>query len=159
MRGIGIVEQNLCLAYIMLNKTYSCKDHFLAQFRDIFAYLCMKSHTNSRSEKKNRTSNLSHFTPQILFFAHAVHFETFRLFYVIGFWIIFAPLFVSYTIAGSQSLRSVSLVRFTKIFVKIICRSLVFFLREFLRHFIECKKQVKISLHMIKENCPSHDVQ
>ena len=53
----------------------------------------MKSHTNFRSEKKNRTSNFSHFTPQSLFFAHAVHFETFGLFYTIGFPIIFAPLF------------------------------------------------------------------
>ena len=43
---------------------------------------------------------------------------------MIGFRIIFAPLFVSYAIAGSQSLRSVSLERFV---VKIICRSLVFF--------------------------------
>ena len=43
---------------------------------------------------------------------------------MIGFRIIFAPLFVSYAIAGSQSLRSVSLERFV---VKIICRSLVVF--------------------------------
>ena len=43
---------------------------------------------------------------------------------MIGFQIIFAPLFVSYTIAGSQSLRSVSLERFV---IKIICQLLFFF--------------------------------
>ena len=68
------------------------RDHFLARFRDILAFFCMKSHTNSRSEKKNRTSNFSHFTPQSLFFTYAVHFETFGLFYAIGFRIIFVPL-------------------------------------------------------------------
>ena len=88
------------------------RDHFCRDFA-IFSHFCfMKSHTNSRSEKKNRNSNFSHFTPQSLFFAHAVHFETFGQFYTIGFQIIFASLFVSDTIAGSQSLRSVSLKRF-----------------------------------------------
>ena len=85
---------------------YNHRDHFLARFHDILAYFCMKSHTNSRSEKKNRISNFSHFTLRSLFFAHAVHFETFGLFYTIGFRIIFAPLFVSYTIAGSFSTAS-----------------------------------------------------
>ena len=92
--------------YHMTSLLFSGRDHFLARFRDILAFYCMKSHTNSRSEKKNRTSNFSHFTPQSLFFAHAVHFETFGQFYTIGFRIIFAPLFVSYTIAGSFSTAS-----------------------------------------------------
>ena len=56
--------------------------------------------------KKISLRIFSHFTPQSLFFAHAIHFDTFRLFYTIGFRIIFAPLFVSYTIAGSFSTAS-----------------------------------------------------
>ena len=132
----------------------SPRDHFLAWFRDISAYFCMKSHTNSRSEKKK--SHFAFFTPQSLFFAHAVHIETFRLFYMMGFRIIFAPLFVSYTIAGSQSLRSVSLERFV---VKIICQSLSFFfffasISPSL-HWISEKKQVKMSSDTTKDNCPS----
>ena len=98
-------------------------DHCLIPLQGLFSgaisrYFCMKSHTNSLSEKKNRTSNFSHFTPQSVFFAHAVHFETFGLFYRICFRIIFMPLFVSYTTAGNQSLRSVSLERFV---IKNIC--------------------------------------
>ena len=58
------------------------------------------------------------------------------------------PLFVSYTIAGSQSLRSVSLERFI---VKIICRLLVFF---FCEHFsITSLNQRKKS----SENVLGHD--
>ena len=60
------------------------RDHFLPRFHDIFAYFFMKLQTNSRSEKKNRTSIFSHFTPQSLFFTHAVHFETFGWLVVLG---------------------------------------------------------------------------
>ena len=77
---------------------------------------------------------------------------------MMGFRIIFAPLFVSYTIAGSQSLRSVSLERFV---VKIICQSLFFFFFFFFREYFSLtslnqrKKQVKMSSDMTKDNCPS----
>ena len=40
---------------------------------------------------------------------------------MIGFRIIFAPLFVSYTIAGSQSLRSILLERFVVKIMSIAC--------------------------------------
>ena len=100
------------------------RDHFLPRFRGIFACFLHEIAYKFPEWEKNRTSNVSHFTPQSLFFALAVLFETFALFYMISFLITFAPLFVSYTIAGSQSLRSVLLERFV---VKITCRSLVFF--------------------------------
>ena len=61
------------------------RDHFLARFRDILAFFCKKSHQNSRSEKKNRTLNFSHFAPLSFYFAHAVHFETIGLFCLTGF--------------------------------------------------------------------------
>ena len=64
---------------------YSFRDHFLARFRDILAFFCKKSHQNSRSEKKNRTLNFSHFAPLSSYFAHAVHFETIGLFCLTGF--------------------------------------------------------------------------
>ena len=44
------------------------RDHFLARFRDILAFFCKKSHQNSRSEKKNRTLNFSHFAPLSSYF-------------------------------------------------------------------------------------------
>ena len=61
------------------------RDHFLARFRDILAFFCKKSHQNSRSEKKNRTLNFSHFAPLSSYFAHAVHFETIGLLCLTGF--------------------------------------------------------------------------
>ena len=81
-----------------------CRDHFLARFRDILAFFCKKSHQNSRSEKKNRTLNFSHFAPLSSYFAHAVHFETIGLFCLTGFWIIVAPKFITHTNAGNHSL-------------------------------------------------------
>ena len=80
------------------------QDHFLARFRDILAFFCKKSHQNSRSEKKNRTLNFSHFAPLSSYFAHAVHFETIGLFCLTGFWIIVAPKFITHTNAGNHSL-------------------------------------------------------
>ena len=80
------------------------RDHFLARFRDILAFFCKKSHQNSRSEKKNRTLNFSHFAPLSSYFAHAVHFKTIGLLCLTGFWIIVAPKFVPHTTAGNHSL-------------------------------------------------------
>ena len=80
------------------------RDHFLARFRDILAFFFKKSHQNSRSEKKNRTLNFSHFAPLSSYFAHAVHFETIGLFCLTGFWIIVAPKFITHTTAGNHSL-------------------------------------------------------
>ena len=80
------------------------RDHFLARFRDILAFFCKKSHQNSRSEKKNRTLNFSHFAPLSFYFAHAVHFETIGLFCLTGFWIIVAPKFITHTNASNHSL-------------------------------------------------------
>ena len=80
------------------------RDHFLARFRDILAFFCKKSHQNSRSEKKNRTLNFSHFAPLSSYFAHAVHFETIGLFCLTGFWINVAPKFITHTNAGNHSL-------------------------------------------------------
>ena len=59
------------------------------------------SKNSLRSEKQNCTSNFSYFMPQGLFFAHAIHFETFALFYMIGFWIIFVPLLFLIQYGGS----------------------------------------------------------
>ena len=81
-----------------------CRDHFLARFCDILAFFCKKSHQNSRSEKKNRTLNFSHFAPLSSYFAHAVHFETIGLFCLTGFWIIVVPKFITHTNAGNHSL-------------------------------------------------------
>ena len=80
------------------------RDHFLAWFRDILAFFCKKSHQNSRSEKKNRTLNFSHFAPLSSYFAHAVHFETVGLLCLTGFWIIVAPKFITHRTAGNHSL-------------------------------------------------------
>ena len=80
------------------------RDHFLARFRDILAFFCKKSHQNSRSEKKNRTLNFSHFATLSSYFAHAVHYETIGLFCLTGFWIIVAPKFITHTTAGNHSL-------------------------------------------------------
>ena len=54
--------------------------------------------------KKNRTLNFSHFAPLSSYFAHAVHFETIRLFCLTGFWIIVAPKFITHMTAGNHSL-------------------------------------------------------
>ena len=80
------------------------RDHFLARFRDILAFFCKKSHQNSRSEKKNRMLNFSHFAPLSSYFAHAVHFETIGLLCLTGFWIIVAPKFITHRTAGNHSL-------------------------------------------------------
>ena len=105
-RGTGLQSstwftiQYICLTFVLLNKLDAtpisnfqpirlldpgCRDHFLARFRDILAFFCKKSHQNSRSEKKNRTLNFSHFAPLSSYFAHAVHFETIGLFCLTGF--------------------------------------------------------------------------
>ena len=67
-------------------------------------FFCKKLHQNSRSEKKNRTLNFSHFAPLSSYFAHAVHFKTIGLLCLTGFWIIVAPKFVTHTTAGNHSL-------------------------------------------------------
>ena len=54
--------------------------------------------------KKNHTLNFSHFAPLSSYFAHAVHFETIRLLFLTGFWIIVAPKFITHMTTGNQSL-------------------------------------------------------
>ena len=78
------VSEQLCQSFA-ISKPYDGRDHFLARFRDILAFFCKKSHQNSRSEKKNRTLNFSHFAPLSSYFAHAAHFETIGLFCLTGF--------------------------------------------------------------------------
>ena len=79
---------------------------FLARFRDILAFFCMKSQTNSLCEKKNRTSNFSHFTAAKSLLRTCRPFRDIRTILHGWFRIIFAPLFLSYTIAGSFSTAS-----------------------------------------------------
>ena len=110
--NLQVILLNKCKKLLQMQKllTFFSKnisiyrDHFLARFRDILAFFCKKSHQNSRSEKKNRTLNFSHFAPLSSYFAHAVHFETIGLFCLTGFWIIVAPKFITHTNAGNHSL-------------------------------------------------------
>ena len=109
-----------------------CRDHFLARFRDILAFFCKKSHQNSRSEKKNRMLNFSHFAPLSSYFAHAVHFETIGLFCLTGFWIIVAPKFITHTTAGNHSLICITEKLYRKISLSVSGLSKRFFDREVL---------------------------
>ena len=88
---------------------------------------CKKSHQNSRSEKKNRMLNFSHFAPLSSYFAHAVHFGTIGLFCLAGFWIIVAPKFITHTTAGNHSLICITEKLYRKISLSVSGLSKRFF--------------------------------
>ena len=131
---------------------YTCKhrDHFLARFRDILAFFCKKSHQNSRSEKKNRTLNFSHFAPLSSYFAHAAHFETIGLFCLTGFWIIVAPKFITHKTAGNHSLICITEKLYRKISFSVSGLSK----RFFDRYLESAKKNVRRLGKRKKENYP-----
>ena len=114
-----IVSLNCHFFFLWLAKAVPCdccvswviSFTFSIQFQGSFSgaifshfFFCKKSYQNSRSEKKNRTMNFSHFVPLSSYFAHAVHFETIGLICLTGFWIIVAPKFITHTTAGNHSL-------------------------------------------------------
>ena len=137
-----------------VNKTrkhwHCCRDHFLARFRDILAFFCKKSQQNSRSEKKNRTLNFSHFGLLSSYFAHAAHFETIGLFCLTGFWIIVAPKFITHMTAGNHSLICITEKLYRKISFSVSGLSK----RFFDRYLESAKKNVRRLGKRKKENYP-----
>ena len=120
-------------------------------------FFCKKSHQNSRSEKKNRMLNFSHFAPLSSYFAHAVHFETIGLFCLTCFWIIVAPKFITHTTAGNHLLICITEKLYRKISLSVSGLSK----RFFDRHLESAKeKNVRRLGKRKKENYPlrSHPV-
>ena len=111
---------------------------------------CKKSHQNSRSEKKNRTLNFSHFAPLSSYLAHAAHFETIGLFCLTGFWIIVAPKFITHTTTGNHSLICITEKLYRKISFSVSGLSKRFFDR-YLESAKKKKKKKKMSADSEKE--------